>query len=334
MIVGMRSNRSRIGWRICSGLIVLVLFAPIGFGAENGDFENWLNGMRREALDAGISAATVQRALSGIEPLARVVAADRSQPEFKQSLPDYLAVRINEARIREGRELLHRHRRLLGRIASRYQIPPRYLVSLWAIESDFGRHQGKIPVIQALATLAYDGRRSAYFRAELLEALRILDAGKIPAGKLQGSWAGAMGQLQFMPSVFRRYAVDMSGDGRSDIFDNTADVLASAANYLAGSGWETGQTWGREVRLPKRFDRKLLGLEHQAKLSRWQQLGVRNLDGKSLPRVAMLASLVQPDGPGGRAFLVYRNYRVLRTWNKSHNFAIAVGLLADKIVGR
>jgi len=263
-----------------------------------------------------------------------VLAADRSQPEFKRTLEEYLARTINEQRVSEGRELLTKHRRLFGKLAVRYKVPPRILVALWGIETGFGRHQGKIPVIQSLATLAFDGRRGDYFRSELLEALHILDDGLVPADQLQGSWAGAMGQLQFMPSTYRRFAVDLSGDGRSDIFADPADALASAANYLAGSGWATDQTWGREVRLPKSFDRRLLGLEQQKTLRDWQKLGVRKSDGKQLPRVAMQGSLVQPDGPGGRTFLVYQNYRVLRTWNRSHNFAIAVGILADRISGK
>jgi membrane-bound lytic murein transglycosylase B len=323
-------------FRLILGLLLsLLVFCPAGVGAEEtGDFASWIAGLRREAQAAGISAATLDSALSGLQPLAKVVAADRNQPEFTRTLEEYLASAVSEERVREGRELLKRHRRLLGRLAVRYKIPPRILVALWGVETNFGRHQGNIPVIAALATLAYDGRRSDYFRGELFEALRILDAGQIPAEQLRGSWAGAMGQLQFMPSTFRHYAVDESGDGRSDIFANEADVLASAANYLARSGWETDQTWGREVRLPKKFDRNLLGLEQQLKLSRWQQLGVRQINGKALPKAAMQGAIVQPDGAGGRVFLVYQNYRVLRIWNKSHHFALAVGLLADRILAR
>lgn len=317
----------------CGMFLLLVLLSGVCRAGAPGDFADWLDELRREAQTAGVSSTTLERALTGLAPLAEVLAADRNQPEFKRTLAEYLSSAISDNRVREGRELLKKHRRLFGKLSVKYKIPPRMLVALWGIETDFGRHQGKIPVIQALTTLAYDGRRSDYFRRELLEALHILDEGLIPSDQLYGSWAGAMGQLQFMPSTFRRFAVDQSGDGRSDIFANEADTLASAANYLAQSGWETDQTWGREVRLPKKFDRSLLGLERQEKLSRWQQLGVRKLDGHKLPRAAMVASLVQPDGEGGRAFLVYQNYRALRAWNRSHNFAIAVGLLADRIRG-
>lgn len=312
-------------------LAVVVAWPVAGFAKEDDGFAAWLDGVRLDALAEGISAPTVAAALAGIEPLPVVIKADRHQPEFKTSLEDYLAARVTPARIRQGRALLRKHRRLLDRIARRYPVLPRYLVALWGIESDFGRHQGNIPVIQALATLAYDGRRSEYFRGELLDALRILDAGHITLDKLRGSWAGAMGQLQFMPSTFLHYAVDQSGDGRIDIFTDEADVLASAANYLAKSGWQRGRLWGREVRLPKAFDRSLLGMEQRFSLKRWRQLGVRKADGGRLLRSEMEASLIQPEGKEGRAFLVYQNYRVLRTWNRSHSFALAVGLLADKL---
>jgi len=310
---------------------MLILDGHVAHAGAAKGFARWLEGVRSDALAAGISAETLDRAFSGLQPRSEVLTADRSQPEFKRRLEEYLDRMINAQRVKEGRELLKKHRRLFGRLAVRYKVPARILVALWGIETSYGRHQGNLPVIQSLATLAFDDRRGDYFRRELLEALHILDEGSIPADRLRGSWAGAMGQLQFMPSTFRRYAVDLSGDGRRDIFGNEPDVLASAANYLAGSGWETDQTWGREVRLPKTFDHNLLGLEQQKTLHDWQKLGVRKIDGKRLPRAAMQGSLVQPDGPGGRTFLVYQNYRVLRTWNKSHNFAIAVGILADRI---
>jgi len=325
----------RLSWSALVGpLIFWLCLISLAHAEQSGEFSRWLNGVRSDALAAGISPATLDQAFDGLQPRSEVLAADRSQPEFKRTLEEYLARAINAQRVNEGRELLTKHRRLFGELAVRYKVPPRILVALWGIETSFGRHQGKLPVIQSLATLAFDGRRGDYFRSELFAALHILEDGLFSADQLQGSWAGAMGQLQFMPSTYRRYAVDLSGDGRSDIFADPADALASAANYLAGSGWATDQTWGREVRLPKSFDRRLLGLEQQKTLRDWQKLGVRKSDGKQLPRVAMQGSLVQPDGPGGRTFLVYQNYRVLRTWNRSHNFAIAVGILADRISGK
>jgi len=314
--------------------LILILDGHVTHAGDAEGFSRWLEGVRNDALAAGISAETLDRAFSGLQPRSEVLTADRGQPEFKRSLEEYLARMIDAQRIKEGRELLKKHRRLFGRLAVRYKVPARILVALWGVETSYGRHQGNLPVIQSLATLAFDDRRGDYFRRELLEALHILDEGLIPADQLNGSWAGAMGQLQFMPSTFRRYAVDLSGDGRCDIFANESDVLASAANYLVGSGWATDQTWGREVRLPKSFDQRLLGLEQLKLLRDWQKLGVRQIDGKQLPRVAMQGSLVQPDGPGGRTFLVYQNYRVLRTWNKSHNFAIAVGILADRMTNK
>ncbi len=188
--------------------------------------------------------------------------------------------------------------------------------------------------MQALDTLAWDPRRSAYFRRELLEGLRILDAGHVPLRRMTGSWAGAMGQCQFMPSVFRAHAVDAEGDGRIDIWHSVPDVLSSAANFLAASGWKDDQTWGRKVRLPKGFDTALAGLETRLPLARWQALGVRRSNGRALPRRNLQASLLLPDGPDGPAYLVYDNFRVLRRWNRSNAFAIAVGTLSDRLARR
>ncbi|GAB4266929.1 MAG: lytic murein transglycosylase [Deferrisomatales bacterium] len=317
------------------GLLVggLLLAAATSSGAqEPADFGRWLAGLKQEAVAQGISRATVESALDGVAPISRVVELDRSQPELTWTLETYLDRVVSEERVRRGREKLRENRALLQRVSTRYGVPPTVLVALWGIETDYGRLTGGFPVVPALATLAYDGRRSAYFRKELLDALRILDAGHIPVDRMTGSWAGAMGQPQFMPSSFLRYAVDFDGDARADIWTSRADVLASAANYLAGSGWVRGQRWGREVRVPAELVRSEQGAEATRRLSAWRRLGVRRADGRDLPRAPDLeASLVEPDGPGGRAFLTYRNYRVLLTWNRSHLFALAVGTLADRI---
>ena len=208
-----------------------------------------------------------------------------------------------------------------------------YAIRSYYVETDFGRITGGFSVVGALATLAWDGRRSAYFRKELLEALHILDAGHITPERMQGSWAGAMGQSQFMPSSFRSFAQDYDGDGRRDIWGTRADVFASAANYLARSGWRDDITWGREVRLPKGFDSRLLGLETVKGLREWQKLGVRRADGGPLPARDLPASLVRPNGDSGPVYAVYENYRTLLKWNRSLYFATAVGLLADRIGG-
>jgi membrane-bound lytic murein transglycosylase B len=304
--------------------------------APEKDFSDWLKNLRVEAAAAGISQETLETALATVKaPLPRVIALDRSQPEFTQSLEEYVAARANKKRIDGGREVMARYPTWLGRIEREYGVQRRFLVALWGIESNYGTNIGGLPVLQSLATLAYDGRRADYFRRELINALHILDAGHIPLELLNGSWAGAMGQCQFMPSSFRRFAVDATGEGRIDIWTTVPDVLASMANYLARAGWKDDQTWGRPVKLPKKFDTSLAGLETRLPLSRWQALGVRRSDGSALPRRGDLrASLILPDGPGGPAYLVYDNFRALLSWNRSSAFAVAVGTLADRITAQ
>lgn len=323
------------GWWKGSLLLWLVAACLLGAPAaakKRPDFETWLQAFRRQAQGEGISEATLHQALAGLKPMDQVIKLDRSQPETRLSLKDYLARLLSREIIARGRRLMVDQRALLRRIGRRYQVPPAILVALWGIESRYGRLQGRYPVIAATATLAYDGRRGALFRQELLCALRILDQGHVEVESLTGSWAGAMGQVQFMPSTFQRYGVDQDGDGRIDIWQSTSDALASAANYLHRSGWRIGERWGREVRLPKSLPRSRVGLKVRQPLSRWHALGVRRADGRALPRTPNLeASLVRPDGPGGRAFLVYHNYRVLLRWNRSHHFALSVGLLADRL---
>ena len=235
------------------------------------------------------------------------------------------------ARVEKGRQRLRENRALLVEIGRKYGVQPRFLVAFWGIETDFGRHTGGFRVIPALATLAYDGRRSAYFRRELLNALEILDQGHIALSDMVGSWAGAMGQSQFMPSSFVTFAVDYDGDGRKDIWNTKADVFASAANYLSRVGWKGDQTWGRPVRLPKGFDTGLASLKIRKRLSAWQRLGVRRADGGDLPKRDLMASVVLAEGPGGPAYVVYDNYHAILKWNRSTFFALAVGSLAEQI---
>ncbi len=300
--------------------------------ATEADFAVWMETLRVEARAAGVSQKTLEAALAEVkEPLPRVIELDRNQPEFTQSLEEYVAARVSEKRIANGRRMMSRYPTWLGRVERRYGVQRRFIVALWGIETNYGVHTGGFPVIQSLVTLAYDGRRSSYFRKELLDALHVLDAGHIRLKQMKGSWAGAMGQCQFMPSAFRRYATDADGDGRIDIWASVPDVLASAANYLKQAGWQEDQTWGRPVRLPANFDLSLAGLENRLPLSRWQSLGVRRSNGGALPRRDLAASLILPDGPGGRAFLVYDNFRVLLTWNRSNAFAVAVGTLSDRL---
>ncbi|MDH3454572.1 MAG: lytic murein transglycosylase [Desulfuromonadales bacterium] len=299
------------------------------------EFAAWLVQLRADASAAGISPATLDAALAGIEaPEPRVIESDQQQPEQTQSLQDYVATRVSEKRIVEGRRMLRRYRSWLGRIERQYRVQRRFIVALWGIESNYGGNTGKLPVIQALVTLAYDDRRGDYFRKELFEALQILDAGHIPLAQMKGSWAGAMGLFQFMPSSYRHYAVDADGDGRIDLWNSIPDAMASAANYLAQAGWQYDQTWGRPVKLPKKFDDSLAGLESRLSLTRWQALGVRRSNGRALPRRELQASLIVPDGRAGPAYLVYDNFRALRKWNRSNAFAVAVGTLADSYAAK
>ncbi len=323
------------------GLVLLIISACWLFATSaqatdtKKDFAVWLENLRVEARSAGVSQKTLDEAMAEIEePLPRVIELDRKQPEFTQSLEDYVAARVSEKRIANGRRMMSRYPTWLGRVEQKYGVQRRFIVALWGIETNYGEHTGSFPVIQSLVTLAYDDRRGAYFRKELLDALRILDAGHIPLKRMKGSWAGAMGQCQFMPSSFRRYAADADGDGRIDIWNSVPDVLASAANYLARVGWKKDQTWGRAVTLPAKFDFSLVGLETRLPLSRWQSLGVRRSNGSALPRRDLDASLIMPDGPGGPAYLVYDNFRVLLDWNRSNAFAIAVGTLSDRIAAQ
>jgi membrane-bound lytic murein transglycosylase B len=317
-------------------LTVTLLLVPTGvksFSAERQpSFEVWMANLQREAIAEGISQKTLKSALSNVKPIPRVIKLDRNQPEFTLTLNEYLDQVVTASRVAKGREKLGEHRSLLARIFRQYGVQPHYLVALWGIETDFGAQSDRFPVIAAVATLAYDGRRSDLFRKELFYALRILDEGHISAHKMKGSWAGAMGQLQFMPSTFYNFALDSDGDDRIDIWNNLGDAFASAANYLCESGWVKEELWGREVHLPKGFDRTLLGLKKRKRLSEWQALGVRRPEGKDLPKSPnLLASVVEPDGPKGPAYLAYANYRAILNWNRSHFFVIAVVTLAERI---
>ena len=305
---------------------------PVEGLQEEVEFANWLEGLRTEAIDAGISEATVEAALTGIMPLERVIELDRNQPEFRLDFWTYLDRVASEERIERGRRLLESHRELLSGITARHGIPGSVLVAAWGIESNFGSTQGDFPVIRALATLAHDDRRSAMFRRELIHALRILDEGHIAPTDMQGSWAGAMGQVQFMPSTFIDFARDGDGDGRKDIWQNTADALESAAGFMA-SAWQPGYIWGRQVQIPSGFDRSLTGLDTMKPIDEWQALGVRRIDGTGLPMADIQGSIVLPSEGLEPAFLVYQNYRAFFRWNRSHFFAITLGHLANRIAG-
>ena len=318
---------------LAAALAFLFLAPVVGARAQDAAFDIWLDGVRRDAAAAGVSQATIEAALSGLTPIERVLELDRRQPEFTQTVWSYLDRAVTPGRVERGRALVAEHADLLRRIRRRYNVQPDYLVAFWGLESNFGKYTGGFSVIAALATLAYDARRGAFFRAQLLDALRIIDQGHVSVGKMEGSWAGAMGQLQFMPSTFVNYAVDFDGDGRRNIWTDLPDVFASAANYLSSIGWRGDERWGREVRLPADFDWELAGLKLRKPLEEWRRLGIRRADGGALPVADISGAIVAPGGHKGPAFLVYGNFDKILNWNRSLLYAIAVGHLADRIAG-
>jgi len=306
--------------------------APAGVmraASADANFTAFLAGVRRDAVAQGIRAGTADFALSRAEYLPRVIELDRTQPEHTMTFAGFLQKVVTPQKIADGRAALAANWPLLQRVTQRFNVQPKFIVALWAVESDFGKMMGNFKVVSSLATLAYDGRRSAYFRAELIAALRIIDQGNIHPDAMLGSWAGAMGQCQFMPTTFLNYAVDFDGDGKRDIWSETADVLGSIANYLSQLGWRGNEGWGRPVTVPAGFDTRLTGLDSRRTAADWGRLGVRAADSSPLPGLEVEASLVMPDGPTGPAMLVYDNFRAIMKWNKSTFFAASVGLLAD-----
>lgn len=326
-------NQALTGYPWVAAVIILILVSSTNvsqaLAVAKPSFQEWLEGVRKEALAAGVSQKILDQAFHDVKPIPRVIKLDRSQPESKLTFEEYLDRIVSGKTIWDGRRLYGEHRDLLGKIADQYGVEPQYIVALWGIETRYGRITGGFPVIASLATLAYDGRRSAFFRSELIRALKILEEGHISPEKMDGSWAGAMGQVQFMPSSFVTYAVDYDGDGRRDIWDTMPDALASAANYLARSGWKKDQGWGGEVSLPAGFKKELVGDGTKKTLKEWQQMGVSGKGVAGKPDLP--AYLVQPNKGSGPIFLAYPNYRVILKWNQSNYFAVAVGTLADRI---
>ncbi len=318
-------------------LAAFATLAPLQAQADadaGAAFGDCLQNLRSQAASHGYPATTLDRAFAGIEFRPRIVELDRQQPEFMQTFWQYFQGRVTQQRVDRGRQMLSQHRELLNRIHADYGVRPEYIVALWGMETNYGSFFGRTPVLDALATLACDGRRADFFTEQFMHALQIVDEGSIEPAAMRGSWAGAMGHTQFMPSTFTAYAVDYDGNGRRDLWNSLPDAFASSANYLSRIGWNDNQRWGREVRLPAEFDWSLSGLDTRKPLTEWQRLGVRQANGRPLPVVAgMEASLLLPAGHRGPAFLVYDNFRTIMRWNYSTSYALAVGHLADRIVG-
>ncbi|WP_186377379.1 lytic transglycosylase domain-containing protein [Yersinia thracica] len=300
-------------------------------GRDPAQFPAYVEQLKSQARAKGISDATLDIAFANIHFVDRVIQSDRNQLEKKVTLDDYLAKVLTPSKIAQGKEIYQRYQPQLSPVAARYGVPERYIVALWGMESGFGKIQGKEDVISALSTLAFEGRREAFFTKELMAALEIIQQGRVEDPQLKGSWAGAMGQSQFMPSSFLTYGADGDGDGKVDIWNNIDDVFASTANYLSTEGWKPGMDWGQEAQLPEGFNVALAGLkERQAKtVTQWRQLGV--IPKGSVANPDLRAWVIVPDDVQGRAFLVYDNFRTIMHWNRSYYFAISIGMMADSI---
>lgn len=295
--------------------------------------DQWITGFRPRALAAGIAPATFDRAFQGIRYNADVIERDRNQAEFTRTLWDYLDSAVSDRRVENGKAALTQHRRTLDRLAATYGVPAEVVTAIWGLESSYGANRGDIPVIEALATLAHDGRRGAFFEAQLIDALKILQSGDATPDAFTGSWAGAMGHTQFIPSSFHAFAVDFDGDGRRDIWsDDPTDALASTAAYLARSGWQPGLPWGIEVTLPPGFDYGLSGKGTATPTADWAALGVRRADGGALPDLGP-TELLLPAGARGAAFLITANFRAIERYNAADAYVIAVGHLSDRLAG-
>jgi membrane-bound lytic murein transglycosylase B len=314
-----------------NALLLIGLSIAQPAAAKSLDFSEWLEAFAVEARQSGISQATLDVSLADVEPIPAVIELDRRQPKEPGDFCGYMAARLTETRIARGRSMLQEHRALLHRVSSEFGVPARFVVALWGLESNFGDYQGEYQVIGALATLAHDKRRGPLFRKQLLAALQIVDEGhQNPAG-LKGSWAGAMGQVQLMPTTFLDFAVDYDGDGRKDIWTSIPDAFASAANYLKRAGWRSGQTWGREVQIPASLSGNRRSLAKRRSLADWREAGVVRIDGSALPRAGMRGKIVMPATKTPDAFLVYSNFETILRWNQSTFFGISVGTFADEI---
>ena len=306
---------------------------PAMRAVPNAGFDAWVAGFRARAGSAGIGASTLDVALRGAGFLPGVVERDRNQTEFSRSLQDYLAIAASEERVSKGRAALQRHAATLAAIEARFGVEPHVVTAVWGLESYYGERRGSVPVVSALATLAYDGRRGAFFEQQLIAALRILQNGDVSPAGMTGSWAGAMGHTQFIPTSYLAYAVDFRGDGQRDIWsDDPTDALASTAAYLAKSGWTRGQPWGVEVIVPAGFNTGQTGRGTTRSAADWAGIGVRGVGGGAVPNHGP-ASILMPAGASGPAFMVYRNFTVITRYNNAESYVIGVGHLSDRIRG-
>ncbi|MFT6899117.1 MAG: membrane-bound lytic murein transglycosylase B [Paraglaciecola sp.] len=301
---------------------------------EAASFQQCISELQDRALLSGVSQNVVTDVLGNVRYREKIISLDRSQPEFVQTFTDYFAKRVTPWRLQKGQEMLAKHRDFLAKLTRQYGVPGTYLLAFWGLETNFGSYKGTSPVFDSLATLACDNRRSNYFSGELIQALLLLERDMLQVKDMVGSWAGAMGQTQFMPSAYMKYAKDGDHDGQINLWSSEQDALASAANFLVHLGWKSGYKWGREVLLPEDFDYQLAGKDSSQSLSFWASQGVTQTDGSPLGAGELQGSLLIPAGHQGPAFLAYQNFDVILGWNNSEYYAIAVGHLADRIAGK
>ncbi|MDG6774741.1 lytic murein transglycosylase [Thiomicrorhabdus sp. ZW0627] len=319
--------------------ILLALFLSLALPASasesnEAEFQSWVKDFKKQAVEQGISKTTLDQAFEHVTLNQKVLDLDSRQPEFTRTFWQYFRSAVTEWRIAKGRYLYQKHRRLLDEVTKKYGVPGRFLVAFWGMETNFGGYTGNIPIIESLATLAFDPRRSEFFSKELIDALKILDQGHVTLDEMKGSWAGAMGQCQFMPSNYVRYAVDGDGDGKKDLWGSLPDVFFSAGNFLSTLGWQKQENWGREVSLPENFNYVLADGKTARPLAEWSKMGLKLADGRPLPKEDMQAKLILPSDYRGPAFLVFDNFKVIKRWNNSNNYALGVAHLADRIIGR
>lgn len=315
-------------------LLAVAALAPSAFAqSANPDFTRCIEGLRGDARAARVQDEAFTRFTQGLEPDMSVVEKLDYQPEFRMPIWDYLAALVDDERVADGQAQLAQHAEVLAKVAERHGVDPATVVAVWGVESNFGRNFGNYPLVQALGTLSCHGRRQAFFRGELYSALRILQAGHIAPERLIGSWAGAFGHTQFMPTTFERLAVDFDGDGKRDLMDNTADALASTANFLKKAGWQNDQPWGFEVKLPSGFNASGEGRRSKRPVGEWVARGVTKVDGEPLPKALGNAGLMLPAGPQGPAFLVFKNFDAIYSYNAAESYGLAIAHLADRLRG-
>ncbi|ODT67160.1 MAG: lytic transglycosylase [Pelagibacterium sp. SCN 63-23] len=308
--------------------LTLLVSAPVS--ANTADF---VRGLWPEAERAGVSRSAFDSAFAGYNPLPKVMELTRSQPEFTQTVQQYIDRRVNAAQTNKGRAMRGEWAQTLAGVQQRFGVQPEVVLAIWGMETNFGGYMGGNNTIHALATLTQNGYREAFFRKELITALRILTEGHVSANSMTGSWAGAMGHTQFMPTSFMSYAVDYNGDGKKDIWNSVPDALGSTANYLKSFGWRPGETWGYEIKLPQNFDFNAARQMERAPISQWQRMGISRVSGRDFPRTGDVARLYMPAGARGPAFLLLPNFDVIKRYNNSDSYALAVGHLADRIIG-